>query len=137
MVSDDPEDDNPLQKWLDAEERLSSEPTDFGQTAEESAPQAPEIELEDVDVSSETSRYFWAAVVLANVGLAGVSLGSMLIGFRGQWFVGGVLILVGLVALARTYHIYGQFRTYRADEAASESDGEAVSDGDGSSDAES
>lgn len=141
MVSDDPEDDDPLQKWHDAEkhlsseptgveERLSSEPTDPGRAAEESAPQAPEIE--DVDVSSETSRHFWAAVGLANLGIAGVSLGLMLIGFRGQWVEGGVLVLVGLFALARTYHVYRRFRSRRADEAASESDGDA----DGSSDAE-
>lgn len=130
MPPDDPEDDNPLQKWLDAEERLSSEPADSGRIAEESAPGAPEVDLEEVDVTSETSRYFWAAVVLANVGLAGVSIGLMLIGFRGQWTVGGAVLLLGVLALARTYHVYRQFRTYRADDAASDSDGDGTSEGD-------
>lgn len=127
-------DEDPLQRWQEAEQRLSTEPQtpeqapDPGERTETAAtPDEPDFGLEDVEVDSGTARYFWSAVVLANVALAGVSIGLMLIGFRGQWVVGGLLVLIGVLAGLRTRHIYRQFREYRAERDATDAgDGEST-----------
>lgn len=119
MTGDDDDEENPLQRWLDAEERLSGlgdsddhgvgdglgdgDDEDLG-----SIPEAPSVDPEAVD--ADTARYFWSAVVLANVAVAGVAIGVMLVGFRGQWTLGGALVLLGLFAGLRTYRIYRNFR---------------------------
>lgn len=72
-------------------------------------------ELSTVDISNDVAVPFWAAVVYANVGLLLVSLGPMLAYFRGQVVVGGTLVLVGLVALYRTYTTYRAFERDRSD----------------------
>ncbi|WP_255150558.1 DUF7322 domain-containing protein [Halorarius halobius] len=66
-------------------------------------------EGEEYEVDDETSRAFWAAVVLANVGLFGVTVGPMLWYFEGATYVGGGLFAVGAVALARTYAIQRRY----------------------------
>ena len=57
------------------------------------------------DIDDELLRGFYAAVVLANVGLFGLSLGAMVAYFRGQLLLGGVAMLVGASALLRTYQL--------------------------------
>lgn len=145
MASDDSDRDNPLQRWLEAEQRLVDPETrredveadqeapeaewsdpearwgdpeakwgdpegGFGQLPEGAADGEPRGEsVADVEVDDRTRRYFWSAVALANIALAAVGVGLMLIGFRGQWAFGGGLVLVGLLAGARTYRIYRQF----------------------------
>lgn len=115
MAPDDPEDENPLQRWIDAEERWGDPESGFGELETESstAPESPETPGEEfaaIDVDSRTSRYFWSAVALANIAVAAVSIGLMLIGFRGNWVLGGGLVLIGLLAGARVYWIYREFR---------------------------
>lgn len=129
MASDDPEDDNPLQRWIDAEERWGDPEERWGnpeaafgdaesglddpEAELSTAPETPETSGEGraaIDVDSRTSRYFWGAVALANVAVGAVSIGLMLIGFRGNWELGGGLVLIGLLAGARTYWIYRSFR---------------------------
>lgn len=66
----------------------------------------------DYDVDGETFRAFWGAVVMANVALFGLTVGPMFIFFRGDYAVGGLLFLVGLGSLARTYSTY---RDYQSD----------------------
>ena len=89
---------------------------------EEDLPSVPEVEnpadrLPDpADVDPAIQTAFWAAVVYANVALFGVSLGAMLIGFRGQWRWGGAAVLVGLLAAVRTYQTYRAFRNRDRDE---------------------
>jgi hypothetical protein len=99
---DEPDEPNPEDRWGDAERDLVR------------VPEAPEVSTpsaSDTDVPAEVARNFWAAVVFANVGLFGVSLGAMLIGFRGQWLWGGAAVLVGALALVRTYLQYRSFVT--------------------------
>ncbi|PSQ54090.1 hypothetical protein BRD20_00715 [Halobacteriales archaeon SW_8_65_20] len=59
----------------------------------------------ETDIDGELLRGFYAAVVLANVGLFGLSLGAMVAYFRGQLLLGGVAMLVGTSALFRTYQL--------------------------------
>lgn len=61
------------------------------------------------DVPQGVSNAFWAAVLFANAGLLGVSLGAMLWYFRGMTEVGGGLFLVGVLALGMTYRRYYNF----------------------------
>ena len=63
-----------------------------------------------VEVDAEVARLFWAAVVYANVAVAGVTVGPLLVAFRDQLTVGAIAIAVGLLAFYRTYDLY---RTYR------------------------
>lgn len=124
-----------MQRWHDAEQRLSTEPDiskdepDFGLTPSIDGTEAePDLSPENIEVGSETSQHFWAAVFLANVALGGVSIGLMLIGFRGDWQVGGVLVLVGLLAGVRVRSVYRQFRDVRADAEEGDVGGEGESD---------
>ncbi len=120
MSADDPEDDNPLQRWIDAEERWGdpeslgdeSESGDDAESPLSTAPEPPEPpgrELAEIEVDSRTKKYFWGAVVLANVALGSASLGLMLIGFRSQWALGGGLVVLGLLAGVRTYRLYREY----------------------------
>lgn len=61
------------------------------------------------DAPEDVKNAFWAAVVFANVGLMGVSLGAMFVFFESAWRLGGGLFLVGVVALLMTYRQYRDF----------------------------
>lgn len=121
MAPDD--EDNPLQRWIDAEERWGNPEGGFGNAPPEDSESASPSESatasqpdgtgeggETIEIDSRTNRYFWSAVVLANVAIGASSLGLMLIGFRSQWTIGGVLVLFGLLAGIRTYRTYRGFR---------------------------
>ncbi|MFC7226664.1 hypothetical protein N0B31_04555 [Salinirubellus salinus] len=71
------------------------------------APAAPN--LADRDAPRDVANAFWAAVIFANVGLLGVSLGPMLWYFEGMAQLGGGIFLVGVVALGMTYRRYYAF----------------------------
>ncbi|WP_424008266.1 DUF7322 domain-containing protein [Haloferax denitrificans] len=88
------------------------------------------------DVNPEVARLFWASVVLANVGLAGLTVGPMLVYFRGDTLLGGGLFLFGAVVLVRVYSIYREFKRgeWRDDEGddddeSDDSDGDDADDG--------
>jgi len=73
-------------------------------------PTAPSVPtVSERDVPSDVASAFWAAVLFANVGLIGVSLGPMLWYFEGMGRVGGGLFLIGLIALGMTYRRYSLF----------------------------
>ncbi|POG57391.1 DUF7322 domain-containing protein [Haloferax marisrubri] len=84
------------------------------------------------DVNPEVARLFWASVVLANVGLAGITVGPMLVYFRGDTLLGGGLFLFGAVVLVRVYSIYREFKRgeWRDGEDSDESDDGDEDDGD-------
>lgn len=63
------------------------------------------------DAPVELHRAFWGLVAVFNVALFAIALGVMLIGFRGQWDLGGSLLGAGLVLFA--YGVY-RYRRYRA-----------------------
>ena len=86
-------------------------------------------------VDPAVQRPFWMAVVYANVALMGVSLGLMLIGFRGQWRWGGAAVVVGLLAGVRVYQVYREFEQRRADRDADDGeDGDVDEDDDEAND---
>ena len=70
---------------------------------------ADEIDSDDEGVL----RTFYGAVISLNVAMAAVPLGLMLIHFRGDWELGGLAVLVGLVAALATYRFYYVFRRGR------------------------
>ena len=67
----------------------------------------------DSDADEEVIRTFYGAVISLNVAMAAVPLGLMLIHFRGDWEIGGLAVLVGLVAALATYRFYYVFRRGR------------------------
>jgi hypothetical protein len=120
---DEPEEPDPEARWGAPEDDLVSVP-------------AVEIPGEDADeadagveVDGDLAKFFWATVVYANVALAGISIGLLLVAFRGQWGWGGGAVAVGLFALYRTYDLY---RTYK--EEVADGDGETVDGGGESAD---
>lgn len=62
------------------------------------------------DVPEELLRAFWTLVVLFNVGLLATSLGVLVVVFQGRLYLGGGLLVAGLLALTR-----GSYRYYRFD----------------------
>ena len=67
----------------------------------------------DSDADEGVLRTFYGAVISLNVAMAAVPLGLMLIHFRGDWELGGLAVLVGLVAALATYRFYYVFRRGR------------------------
>lgn len=65
------------------------------------------------DVDEDTFSAFLASVVLTNAGVFAVSLGLMLWYFRGMQQIGGGLVIVGLLALLRTYQHYSEWKQSR------------------------
>jgi hypothetical protein len=92
------------------------------------APSAPN--LAERDVPSDVANAFWAAVIFANVGLLGVSLGPMLWYFEGMAQLGGGIFLVGLVALGTTYRRYSSFMNRERPDDRADGDDEDVTGGD-------
>lgn len=96
---DEPDEPDPEARWGDPENDLVSVPS------VETPDLDPGSEGAGVEVDAEVARRFWAAVVYANVALGGISIGLLLVWFRGQVTVGGVAVAVGLFALYRTYDL--------------------------------
>jgi hypothetical protein len=67
----------------------------------------------DAAATAELQREFWVQVVVFNVALFTFSLGVMLVGFRGQWTLGGALVAVGVASFLRGYR---RLRAVRAGE---------------------
>lgn len=73
-------------------------------------------------------RAFWASVLFLNVALAAVSIGLMLIYFRGDYETAGPLLLIGLVAGLGTARYYLRAKTgYYAEEGSETMDPETES----------
>jgi len=111
---DEPEETNPESRWGDPERDL---------------PRIPEPAVAEKDVDPEILETFWRSVVLANVALFGLSLGPMLVYFRGWWLWGGAAIAVGALAGLRVYQHYRAFeRRHGEDEEprSADGDGDAV-----------
>jgi len=74
-----------------------------------------DLESSLADADEELKSAFVACVVLLNLAVFGVSLGLMLVGFRGNWRIGGALVAVGLVAGLRAYRRYRRWEAGRGD----------------------
>ncbi|QOS11013.1 hypothetical protein DEQ92_04500 [Haloferax sp. Atlit-6N] len=105
--------------------RIPGEDADEDSDGESDGDDAPEF---SPDVNPEVARLFWASVVLANVGLAGVTVGPMLAYFRGDTLLGAGLFLFGVVVLARVYSVYREFK--RGEWRDDENDANDADDGD-------
>lgn len=119
VFDEDDEDDGPFP----GEERSGNPEEDLVDTP---SVDVPEVEAPSVrnpadglpdpsSVDPEVSGPFLIAVIYANVALFGVSLGLMLVGFRGEWRWGGAATLVGLFAAVRVYQTYRAFEARRAE----------------------
>lgn len=86
-------------------EKYRSDEGDIGPGPPE-PPEPPEPE----EIPPDLQRTFWTIVGGLNVALLASSLGAMLIGFRGQWVVGGSLLGVGVAALIWSAYRYRGFR---------------------------
>ena len=93
------EPDDPFPEYTDPSRAEGLEPG-VGETAQDVA-----------DVPEEVSRRFWSLVVVFNLGLLATALGAMLVAFRGELLIGGVIFGIGIGALG-----YGvlRYRTARA-----------------------
>ena len=110
---DEPEEPDPEARWGSPEEDLVSVPS-------VEIPGEGEEEGAGVEIDGDLAKLFWVTVVYANVALAGISIGLLLVAFRGQWGWGGGAVAVGLFALYRTYDLY---RTYQTEFAGDDSAG--------------
>ncbi|QHS17132.1 DUF7322 domain-containing protein [Halopenitus persicus] len=105
---------------------------------EELAPEQPSVEnYEDrfpepdaddfglgADLDPRTYRTFIICVLLSNVALFCVSLGAMLVYFRGQWSIGLGLAGLGVLAGIRTLQHYRSWQQYRRERDAADVDGD-------------
>ncbi|MFB6234101.1 MAG: hypothetical protein ABEH81_10130 [Halopenitus sp.] len=106
---------------------------DIGETTQaerDLAPDSPSKDLEEKyaepdeseligdvgDVDEDTFTAFVASAVLTNIGVFAVSLGLMLWYFRGMLQVGGGLIVIGFLALLRTYQYYYEWKQSREED---------------------
>jgi len=71
-------------------------------------PEAPDTASRYGDVDPDLRGLFWKLVVVFNLALFAVSLGAMLLVFRGNVTTGGALFLGGAAALV--YGVYGYRR---------------------------
>ncbi len=103
------------------DERSEHEPDepDLGPDIPDVTPDEPDFgpELPDVsppsdgffgpkDAPKELLGAFWKLVLLFNVGLLAASLGAMFLVFEGRLRLGGGLLVVGLLAIARGIYQY-------------------------------
>jgi len=99
---DEPDEPDPESRWSDPEDDLVSVPS-----VEDLDPGS---EGAGIEVDGEIAKFFWISVIYANVALGGISVGLLVIGFRGQLVVSGIAIAVGLLALYRTYDVYRRYQ---------------------------
>jgi hypothetical protein len=90
--------------WPD--EPKEFDPDSLGPDIPDSSPTLGESIGASADVPEELFRAFWAAVLFFNVALAALSIGAMLIYFRGDYGTGVPVLLVGVVAGLATLRYY-------------------------------
>jgi hypothetical protein len=106
----------------DDDGRWPDEPDDPGRLDDvepdpesELAPEAPEVDVPEPpdpssgDASEGLVRSFWKLVAMFNLALFAVSLGPMLVVFRGEWVNGGAVFFLGVAVF-----VYGYVRYRRA-----------------------
>jgi len=110
--------------WPDEPDEF--DPTALGPNVE--IPQAPDMTETDATVDPAVERLFWKLVVTFNIAVFAVSVGPMLIVFRGQWQDGGIVFAIGALTFA-----YGvvTYRRYRAGTLLDDDDGTAGDDRNG------
>ena len=96
----------------DDEQRWPHEPdiaTEWPAMGSERWPDEPPAVVDDAAVPGgidpETGRRFIAAAVYANIALAGLAIGALLIGTRGSWGWGMLALVVGTVGVVQLLRI--------------------------------
>ena len=106
---------NPLEEdeegWPDEPDEF--EPDSLGPDPPDSTRSIRESLGATENVSDDLFRAFWASVLLLNVALAALSIGAMLVYFRGDYGTGGPVLLIGTVAALATARYYWRFKTGR------------------------
>jgi len=107
---DPPDDDDPFEDPFagDPFEDPFSEDSFSGHASDPDRNADIEAALEQS--SPETLRAFLVVAVLVHAGVFATSVGAMLIGFRGQWTVGGTLVVGGLFAIGLAVVRYRWYR---------------------------
>ena len=102
------------------DEPAAAEPEEFDPHS--LGPDVPEIDIPSVDVETDTTfsataevpdelfRAFWSAAIFLNVAIAALSIGVMLVYFRGDYRTGGAAVGIGLLAAAFTARYYLSFK---------------------------
>lgn len=67
-------------------------------------PTVPDTSANEADPGLK--KRFWSLVLVFNVALFGMSLGLMVVGFRGRWKIGGAIFAVGAFAFLRGWRGY-------------------------------
>jgi len=122
---------NPLEEdegnaWPDEPDEF--DPDDVGPETPDSTPTLRESFGAAADVSEDLFRAFWASVLFLNVALAALSIGAMLVYFRGDYASGGPALLVGTVAAFATARYYWRVKTGRYSQSDAD-DGERDTEG--------
>ena len=97
---------NPGEKYLNRYDGEAEEPEPEPDPESDLAPDIPD----ESNVPEGLFRAFWGLVATLNLGLFAAALGLMLVGFRGQWQLGGGVFLLGVAALAWAGVKYRQHR---------------------------
>ena len=71
-------------------------------------PETPD--LSDIDASSNVAQTFWLVVVMVDIGLLAISLGIMIVVFRGQLRFGASVFAIGVLALLLGYRRYRNYK---------------------------
>ncbi|WP_276300617.1 DUF7322 domain-containing protein [Halorussus lipolyticus] len=69
-------------------------------------PSVPDLSQNEDEADPELKKQFWSLVLIFNVALFGMSLGLMVVGFRGRLQVGGAIFLAGAFAFLRGWRQY-------------------------------
>lgn len=117
----EPDEPDPESDLPDYEEQLTSVPE---------APAAPDPteNLPDGDVPNYVREYFWRTVLAVDYAIAAVSIGPMLIYFRGDLRLGAAVTTTGVLAFVYSYYLYRAFQATAEgkDDAESESPSDAI-----------
>lgn len=125
---DEPDEPDPEARWGDPEARWGDPERDL-----EKRVRIPEVSIPEPSGGSadpELSRAFWASVLFVNAAVFMLSLGPLLVIFRGRWTLGLGLVAGGVLLLGRTYQLY-QSTVGRSGDADADTDADSTdADGD-------
>lgn len=117
---------NPLEEneeaWPDEPDEF--DPDSLGPDAPDPTPTIRESLGAAESVPEGLFRAFWASVLFLNIALASLSLGVLLIYFRGDYGTGGPALLIGTVAALATARYYWRVKTGRYTDGEHSSGGE-------------
>ncbi|WP_121822163.1 DUF7322 domain-containing protein [Halostella salina] len=69
----------------------------------------PSVDADSDDVPGDLKAMFWTLVLLANGAVLAVSLGLMFIGFRGNWDLGGRLVIAGGLIVVLGWRVHQRY----------------------------